>query len=459
VGLLAWLAFRFWGEGFRQSRFQEYLVFAAALLIHGSVFTAAWHLLRRRRGHVALSISFLFVGIVGPVILIGSVFTETQHWPVLIPFVLGMPVAISTFWNLSRDIDAMVRHELERGAWRSRWAALGMIGFMLFIGVTLFATVWWNQYQKHAYGQVDHEFEDPRVKIIVMGGGQQSIHSGSVMISEKRAVGITHTLHAYDRDGVEYFTHDFEVAAGVKTLVQTPAPSKTEPGWVQLFNGKDLTGWKTNTGKLDNWKVQENILIGTGNKAGLLMTQRADYQNFHFRVEAKINQAGDSGQNFRAQGVFWGPTATGYEAQISVGNTTGKTATLSRFHYKDWATLQKIDRAIVPADTWFVQEVIADGHHLTVKINRQTVATVEDSTYSRGHLALECRTERPNRRTPAECVASNVQPPRDQAGLSSRLLPYVRQWEDGGCHRRDRCPQLARPRSLGNSMCGARDSA
>lgn len=67
----------------------------------------------------------------------------------------------------------------------------------------------------------------------------------------------------------------------------------------------------------------------------------------------------------------------------------GKTGTLARFDGKNWFTLKKVDREIVPADTWFIQEVIADGDHLVVKINGQIVADVVDGKHKRGQLALE----------------------------------------------------------------------
>src|SRR5262249_10329450 len=87
-----------------------------------------------------------------------------------------------------------------------------------------------------------------------------------------------------------------------------------EPGWVQLFNGKDLAGWKAHPEKAGSWKVENGELVGTGDPWSLLTTERVDYQNFHFRVEVKINQPGDSGQYFRAQGEG----STGYEAQIAM---------------------------------------------------------------------------------------------------------------------------------------------
>ncbi|HEV3203615.1 MAG TPA: DUF1080 domain-containing protein, partial [Gemmataceae bacterium] len=85
-------------------------------------------------------------------------------------------------------------------------------------------------------------------------------------------------------------------------------------GWVQLFNGKDLTGWKTHPDDKAKWEVKDGILVGTG-PAGHLFSERDDYENFQYRIEAKINDKGNSGQYFRTQ--FGKSFPKGYEAQIN----------------------------------------------------------------------------------------------------------------------------------------------
>src|SRR5579875_3835381 len=84
--------------------------------------------------------------------------------------------------------------------------------------------------------------------------------------------------------------------------------------WTPLFNGKDLTGWKTHPKSPGKWRVEDGILIGSG-PASHLFSERGDYQNFRYRVEAMINEGGNSGQYFRTK---FGPGfPEGYEAQIN----------------------------------------------------------------------------------------------------------------------------------------------
>ena len=70
------------------------------------------------------------------------------------------------------------------------------------------------------------------------------------------------------------------VAAFVVAVIVQFVSAGTEEGWVKLFNGKDLAGWKMRDGKTNaTWKVVSEVkadpadpakLIGTGNEGVLL---------------------------------------------------------------------------------------------------------------------------------------------------------------------------------------------
>lgn len=151
-----------------------------------------------------------------------------------------------------------------------------------------------------------------------------------------------------------------------------------EPNWVQLFNGKDLTGWKTHPDQPGNWKVESGNLVGSGAPAPLF-TERGDFKDVHFRVEAMYLGGMDSGQFVRTS--FAAEPHDGYEAQIGQN-----TATLFRYGTGGFVLHQTNDP--IPPNTWFVQEFIAKGNQLTVKLNGQTIAQNTDDHYTSGHLAL-----------------------------------------------------------------------
>jgi hypothetical protein len=173
---------------------------------------------------------------------------------------------------------------------------------------------------------------------------------------------------------------------------------KDTEGWVQLFNGKDLTGWQvyghgTGPQLVCDWRVEDGVLVGRG-PTNYLFTEGGDYDNFAYRVEAMINDGGNSGQYFRTE---FGPShPKGYEAQINATHKDPiRTGSLYPMHNLN---LSDEDRAKVSVlkqlhkpDEWFTQEVIADGNHIIIKVNGETTVDWVDkaNNYTKGHFALQ----------------------------------------------------------------------
>ncbi len=185
--------------------------------------------------------------------------------------------------------------------------------------------------------------------------------------------------------GVCAFAVAFVALAGVPRATggaKNEEKKDDKKGWVQLFNGKDLTGWEVYPKGTGPWKVEKGILIGSGSKNSHLFTKRDNYENFHYRIEAKINDKGNSGQYFRAQ--FGAGYPKGYEAQInSTHPDPQKTGSL-------WG-LAPYKKMLVKPDTWFTQEVIARGNHIIIKVNGTTTVDYIDkeNRYKKGRFALQ----------------------------------------------------------------------
>jgi hypothetical protein len=158
---------------------------------------------------------------------------------------------------------------------------------------------------------------------------------------------------------------------------------KGDKGWAKLFNGKDLTGWKTHPSSPGDWSVKDGVLIGKGKMVSHLFSERGDYENFQYKIEAKISDKGNSGQYFRTE---FGPGyPKGYEAQINSTFPTDPQRTGSLYNFA------KVTDMLVPPDTWFTQEVIADGNHIIIKVNGKKVVDYVDkkNTHTRGHFAIQ----------------------------------------------------------------------
>jgi hypothetical protein len=192
------------------------------------------------------------------------------------------------------------------------------------------------------------------------------------------------------------------------------APKADNKGFVPLFNGKDLSGWKLHDkpsgaitevikkeqggkpiafyGKLKDgkevplWRVEDGVLIGSG-PASHLFSERDDYTNFVYRVEAQINDGGNSGQYFRTQ---FGPGfPRGYEAQINATHKDRiKTGSL---YFPQIKEVLVLDTAPHKPDEWFTQEVTAVGNHIVITVNGKKTVDWKDpkNTYTKGHFALQ----------------------------------------------------------------------
>jgi hypothetical protein len=107
---------------------------------------------------------------------------------------------------------------------------------------------------------------------------------------------------------------------------------------------------------------------------------RDDYRDFHLRVDARINQGGDSGVFFR-----WLLTGGGYQAQIGGRSGTGS------LHSHTGQAIVAVREPLVRPGQWFRLEVIAYGDNIVIKVNGRTTVQYFDPkrTFSHGCICLE----------------------------------------------------------------------
>ena len=164
------------------------------------------------------------------------------------------------------------------------------------------------------------------------------------------------------------------VAAGV--AAQAPKPDKN--GWISLFNGKDLAGWRLRKADDPNgWTVKEGVYINTP-KSTDIQTD-AEYYDFQLHVEFKCEKDTNSGVYMRDK----------YEVQIF--DSFGKQAadTDCGALYKRIAPSVNASK---PAGEWQAFDITFIGRRLTVIHNGKKVLDNVDT----GPKGTGASSERPD---------------------------------------------------------------
>jgi hypothetical protein len=151
-------------------------------------------------------------------------------------------------------------------------------------------------------------------------------------------------------------------------------------GWISMFDGKTLNGWKANENP-ESWSVKNGAIVGDGERSHLFWTVQ-QCENCEFKAQVRLNHGGNSGMYFRAEMVPGWPK--GYEAQVDNTHPDPK-RTGSLYNFVD------VREQLVPDDTWWEQHIIADGNHIIIKVNGKTVVDYIDTknTFTKGWLALQ----------------------------------------------------------------------
>jgi hypothetical protein len=106
---------------------------------------------------------------------------------------------------------------------------------------------------------------------------------------------------------------------------QTGRPRLPNEQWVNLFNGKDLTGW-VKVGN-ERWEVEDGTIHGQGitKEYGYLRTEKK-YRDFHMFLRFKAEADGNSGVFFHADfkpGTADVSQGLQFEIDRVIGNHTG----------------------------------------------------------------------------------------------------------------------------------------
>jgi hypothetical protein len=162
------------------------------------------------------------------------------------------------------------------------------------------------------------------------------------------------------------------------TAAFTIAEDKEE-GFVTLFNGKDLGGWRYGKrGEAENkagkgYQAENGILFCTKADGGNLYTEK-EYGDFIFRFEVKLEENGNNGVGIRAP--LEGDSAyVGMEIQIldDYGPQYKDKLQPWQYHGSIYNVVPAKRGSLKPAGEWNTQEIYAKGRHIKVTLNGDVI--------------------------------------------------------------------------------------
>jgi hypothetical protein len=165
-----------------------------------------------------------------------------------------------------------------------------------------------------------------------------------------------------------------------------------EDGWVSLFDGRTLQGWRASENP-QSFRVEDGRIVVDGPRAHLFYAGpvgNADFKNFEFRAEVYTYPSGNSGIFFHTQYQETGWPQHGYEAQVNATHTDRrKTGSL-------YAVNDVLDNAPHNDHEWFDYHIVVNGRDITFRINDRVVMEYTEPAdregtvrLSRGTIALQ----------------------------------------------------------------------
>lgn len=204
-----------------------------------------------------------------------------------------------------------------------------------------------------------------------------------------------------------------EIPRNALPTVEVPSFEKSlpDPGFVDLFNGKDLSGWIDVNTSPETWSVnEEGLLVCTGHPIGVMRSDRM-YENFILIVEWRHMEAGGNsgvflwsdakpegnrlplGMEVQMLELEWPfihavkgvprPLAYVHGELFGAGGMTANPENPRGRRSKSW------ENRCLPKGQWNRYVVVAVDGTVKLSVNGKFVNGIRDASFRKGYLCLE----------------------------------------------------------------------
>jgi hypothetical protein len=202
------------------------------------------------------------------------------------------------------------------------------------------------------------------------------------------------------------------LTACLLAAVSTHAEPTQAGAFVDLFNGKDLSGWVDINTSPETWRVEDGLLICTGLPIGVMRSEK-QYENFILHVEWRHMEPGGN------SGVFlWSEGAVPEGRQLPKGmevqmlelewpflnrEENGEPRPIAYVHGELFGAngmttvpdnprgdrSKSIENRCLPKGEWNYYDVVAVDGTVKLSVNGKFVNGVSKASVKKGYLCLE----------------------------------------------------------------------
>ncbi len=142
-----------------------------------------------------------------------------------------------------------------------------------------------------------------------------------------------------------------------------------DEGFVSLFNGKDLSGWKVSENPASA-RVEDGKLVTNGPRAHVFYVGDVKshvFKNFEFKCDVLVKPGSNAGIYFHTEFQEKGWPDKGFECQVCSKDYKDPKKTGSLYGVKDLA------ESPVKDDEWFEYHILVKGRKVEIRLNGKSV--------------------------------------------------------------------------------------
>jgi len=170
---------------------------------------------------------------------------------------------------------------------------------------------------------------------------------------------------------------------------------------IELFNGKDLTGWtfcmRTNANPTNTWSAADGLIKCTGKPTGYIRTEQS-YRDYKLTTEWRFTKIGPKADNggilvhMQLPDKVWPPCIQCQGKHTDVGDLFLMAGAESKEHLgRDANTplVKQGEDAEKPVGEWNTCELICRGNSVKVYVNGRLMNQTTECTISSGKIGFQ----------------------------------------------------------------------